>query len=477
MKKIFAISILAAAAAMMISCDKNELQQSFAGSSDSFYGSIDNVMTKTTLTADDKINWEAGDEIDINGTTFVATPDASNAAKAVFDKKSGSDPALVSGKYNAYYPASLVVDGVPTLPAVQTYSATSIAGVNPMYAQSADQNLSFKNICGLLEISLKGNKTITSIEVSSDNLGMSGAFTVDADNNAVVTGDAPVVLDCGSGVKLKAGSAAKFYIAIPAGTYENLTIFVTTADDYYAAVTAEEAVVKRNTIYAVAPSLEFISGAYLAFVGDYAYPMYPYDFDAEEFDTSETQVGYMEVYAEEVNKSFAIFFPEATPEYEGEYYDYFIANFDSRSKSMVLTNGAFSEQGAIWGFTGLDGYYQMSAYFEYLSDYKNTITSLTFTSDEDGNLTLSTSPASTDEEGDIVGFIPSIYAEDGTDSGYVYNYFAILSDTFYNFNNLTTSEAKAALKFIASHQPIVNRDFTLKTPKSIERGTGAYLMK
>lgn len=474
MKKIFAISILAAAAAMMISCDKNELQQSFAGSSDSFYGSIDNVMTKTTLTADDKINWEAGDEIDINGTTFVATPDASNAAKAVFDKKSGSDPALVSGKYNAYYPASLVVDGVPTLPAVQTYSATSIAGVNPMYAQSADQNLSFKNICGLLEISLKGNKTITNIKVVSDNLGLSGAFTLDENNNAVVSGDAGVVLDCG-GVKLSARNATKFYIAVPAGEYENLTIYFYTSDDYIAYVNAEKASVKRNVIYAISPSLEYISLDYLAYIGDYAYPMYPYNFSARKFETDEIQIGYMEVYPNEYNKSYYLVFPEATPEWEGEYNDYFVASYASRDKTMTLKNNTPSEFGPNWIVDDLSCYIGMQ--FNYLSDDATAIADVVFTSDEDYNLAFSTTPASTEED-DIVFLCDEIFSEDGEDTGKCGgSLFAILSDTFYNFENLTGGDAEAAVKFITSHKPIVNKDFTLKTPKSIERGTGAYLMK
>lgn len=479
MRKISVVSILAAAAAMMISCDKSELQQSMP-STMTFTGSIDNVATKTTLTEADKLNWEAGDEIDINGTVFVATPDASDASKATFAKKAGADPELVSGKYDAFYPASLMVEGVPTLPLVQTYSANSLAAVNPMYAQSEDNALSFKNICGLLEISLKGTKTVSAIRVYSDNLGMSGAFTLDGDFNAVVEGTDEVYLDCGNGVKLSSRNATKFYVAIPAGTYENLGIVVYSADDCVAVVSTEEAVVKRNVIYAVAPTLEFISLDYLAFVGDYAYAAIDY------FDDYAETTGYMEVYPLEYNKTFALFFPEATPEYEGEYYDYFLATYDSRSKTMVLANDTISEEGAIWGFNGIDGYCEMSMHFGYWFDEDNTpLTSLSFSVDEDYNLTYAGSAESTDEEGDYVYFEAEILSEEGKSTGYATSILIVGSELLYNIENLGPVEEKPQSRDlaakIASRKPMSGKGLGLqasrKASMSIEKGTGAYLMQ
>lgn len=469
MKKIITVSILAAAAAIMISCDKSELQQSLPSSSRSFVGSIDNVTTKTVLTEADKLNWEAGDEISINGVTFSAVPDAENPAKAVFENQGSADPQLESGKYNAYYPASLLVDGVPTLPLVQTYSENSLAGVNPMFAQSEDNTLSFKNICGLIEISLTGSKTIAAIEVSSDNLGMSGAFTINDNFDAVVDGTDGVLLDCGDGVKLSTRNATKFYIAVPAGTYENLSIFVYTTDNYIGFINAEQAVVKRNVIYAVAPSIEFISLDYLAFVGNYAYPAIDY------FDDYADAVGEMQVYPYEYNKSFALFFPGATPEYEGETYDYFIASYDSRTKTMSLPNFVQSEEGAVWSFQGIKGDCMMSMDFGYWFDEKTVPESLDFVSDKDYNLTVSCSSPSLEED-DYIYLEATILDSKGGETGYATAILIVADDTFYNLDNLEMSE-KPQLARKAAVKPVANKDFTLRKTKEPVKGTGAYLMK
>lgn len=471
MKKIIAISILAAAAAMMISCDKTEFQQSVAGSSElTFTAGIDNVETKTAIVSYSKLNWEANDEISINGVTFTGTPDASDASKAKFAKKSAedSDPQRESGKYNAYYPASLLVDGVPTLPAVQKYNGASVAGVNPMYAQSDNESLSFKNICGLLEICIKGKKTVKSIQVFADNLGMSGPFTLDSDFNAVVSGDEGVTLDCGSGVKLTT-RATKFYVALPAGTYENLTILATASDNNIAVVSTPKAEVKRNNIYIVSTDFEFMSPDYLAFIGDYAFPALDY---FEDFDET---VGVMEVYPLEVNKSFAVFFPGLTPNDEdGDVLDYFEASFSSATKTMSFTNETDSSEGAIWDFIGIDGLCKMNLFFGYWYDEDTYIKTMKFKVDSDSNLTMSTTPASSESD-DLVFLDPCIVTEDGEDTGYSTGCLLLYDDTFYNIANLETKAM--AKKMARASQVAPNRDFTLKKTRDIKKGTGAYVMR
>ena len=77
---------------------------------------------------------------------------------------------------------------------------------------------------------------------------MSGSFFIDDSYNAIVSGWKGVRLDCGEGVSLTA-EGMKFYMAVPANTYNNLTINVLTIDGKYFEKKAKSADVTRNTIY------------------------------------------------------------------------------------------------------------------------------------------------------------------------------------------------------------------------------------
>ena len=255
MKK-YLISILGCAA-ILAGCAKDNIQEvnnPVAGGKQ-FSATIE--RTKTVLSDEDKVFWEAADEISIGGVIFVAEVDASDPSKAVFTKKNESDPdpEKVDGKYIACYPASL---GECVLPSSQTYKeGKGLSGINPMYAESADYSLSFSNVCALLEINLTGTGNVTSVKVSDAAKGLSGAFTV-VDNTAVLTSEAlaaavGVALDCGAGVALSE-DAKPFYVAVPAGEYEALTIrayndegkeFVTKLKS------GVKAVIERNTIYPI----------------------------------------------------------------------------------------------------------------------------------------------------------------------------------------------------------------------------------
>ena len=76
------------------------------------------ALTRTTLDGV-RVQWESGDELDILSgagvVTYVATPLATDARKAVFTKKNPSDPeptplpeAYGIGKYAALYPSGIV---------------------------------------------------------------------------------------------------------------------------------------------------------------------------------------------------------------------------------------------------------------------------------------------------------------------------------------------------------------------------------
>lgn len=234
---------------------------------------------KTILTSEDKLNWEAGDFISVNGILFAPEIDGTDPSKAVFSKADAKDPdpEAIDGKFYAYYPASIWAGGSeqPVLPAVQNYGGASVAGVNPMYAVADGAGrFEFKNICGLLEIRLTGKGAVSSITVGDEGSGMSGKFTVDENGNAVICDEAKAAgttatLSCAQPVALS-GTIQKFYVAVPSGEYNALSIKVYDADGKLFAPklkTGTTASIARNTIYPITLAAEFkaddvLSGIY-----------------------------------------------------------------------------------------------------------------------------------------------------------------------------------------------------------------------
>lgn len=252
MRKI-SIFLFALATAMLSGCSKDN--ESNNQDVLTFVASIDDVSFKTTLVGGTKVCWKAGDEISINGIVFTAALDASDATKAVFTKKNVSDPNPAS-PFEACYPATLNTGTGYILPAAQAYAAGGdLAGVSPMYASGTATSLSFKNVCALFAVTAKGKDKITCIEVSDGNKGMSGSCTIE-DNTAVVSGNAPVKLDCGEGVSLT-GDGVVFYIAVPAGEYASLKVKFTDDKGSVCEIPAKKTItVNRNTVYpfTLAPS-------------------------------------------------------------------------------------------------------------------------------------------------------------------------------------------------------------------------------
>lgn len=238
------ITILFAAVALSFlpaGC-RQEIERPESQASVTFEAEI-GVLTRTTLDGV-CILWEAGDELDIlSGSgvvTYVATPDASDARKATFSKKNPSDPEPIPlpedygiGRYAALYPSGLVslAGGVPqiTVPATQQYhSQGSLKGMNVMFAATDSQTFSFQNALGLLELTIKGDKTLKSISVRTKETPISGL--VDPVTLLPSTYNS-VTLDCGSGVALTA-EGTRFYIGIPAVTVPlgELTVTATASD-------------------------------------------------------------------------------------------------------------------------------------------------------------------------------------------------------------------------------------------------------
>lgn len=255
MKKNIIIAAIAAASTLLLcaSCQKQELVEQNNGinaSGKTFTATIEQGLTKTTITSEYKVNWVEGDQIGINGSIFSATPDASDATKASLTKVSGSDPIGEYG-YTAVYPASIMVETQATLPATQTYAAGKFNA--PMCAMSETESLEFKNFCGVLCFALKGTDKVKSIAVTA-NEQLCGPFEFTTAPAFAFTGGEgkTVTLDCGEGVQLDASTATNFYVYLPPkDSYTaGMKIVVTSTEGKTFEKTTTTAVkIERNNLY------------------------------------------------------------------------------------------------------------------------------------------------------------------------------------------------------------------------------------
>lgn len=206
----------------------------------------DDASTRTTLSGDDQsgydILWSEGDEIrfyffngsDCEYRTYTLT----EGAGTKYGKFTG--PAVpTSITYNAYagYGDNLVTRPKSTLNVEdQHYSEGTNASFSPMMAKIAIENgnatlSDFKNIGGLLRLSLKGSGTVKEIKLTTDQ-NIAGFITIDEDGAAVMDNEILfnpnrnyTTLNCGAGVELSS-TEKPFFISLPKGNYTGVKIEV-----------------------------------------------------------------------------------------------------------------------------------------------------------------------------------------------------------------------------------------------------------
>ena len=178
------------------------------------------------------LNWVEGDQIVVYGTEgnglYRATPQTP-ATVAVFNNVSGT---VGNAPFRAYYPSTLTTDGVHvTLPAVQTTPDGSLTGF-PMYAQSNDDQLAFKNLCGALKLHLtKADVSVSSIEVTA-NTNINGQYLLRYTGVPVIyyesDGSNSTMLQCETPQSIANGK--DFYIYMPHGNYTDVEFTITATD-------------------------------------------------------------------------------------------------------------------------------------------------------------------------------------------------------------------------------------------------------
>ncbi len=216
--------------------EKMELPEKTSGEL-TFEASLEDMpFTKTSLAPGNDtrpVNWIAGDQACIGGITSAAIPVEGDATRAIF---MASGALRENGVYKAWYPASVYNGGTPALPATQNWVDGRIDNL-PMYAQSSNLKLPFKNLCSVLSLQFTGPETVTigSVVLKTETSGqyLSGPFTVnwnDGNPQITMTGGAgssqQVTLNLGSGIQMTPGTPVELLIALPPAAYaKNKLVF------------------------------------------------------------------------------------------------------------------------------------------------------------------------------------------------------------------------------------------------------------
>ena len=195
--------------------------------------SLEQGITKTSLGDNLDVIWKTGDKIIVyndatpNGKVFTLDDDSDGKKQGTF-----SGPKLSgSGPYYAVYPAeiagtlsgnSVSIDVNPIQNVAK--SGTFGAGANISAAISADiTEFFFKNVCGLLAITLQGAQSVEQIRLTADGdelLSGSGCLTLSPTEVPILeltSGSRSVTLNM-SGSNALSPEGTTFYIVVPAGS-------------------------------------------------------------------------------------------------------------------------------------------------------------------------------------------------------------------------------------------------------------------
>ena len=246
------LSLLALSSLFILtSCQKEQM-----GNGTQFRATMEGCTAKDGKTAlnGNSLNWVEGDQIVVYGDVgcglYTATPQTP-ATVAVFDNVNGETG---NAPFRAYYPSTLTTDGVNiTLPATQTYVEGSMNEF-PMYTESANNQLSFRNLCGVLKLHLtKANTNISAITITT-NTEANGTYSIDYNNGDPVltlvgNGTNATTLECATAQTITNGK--DFYIYLPATVDSVKSIMLTTDNGMTCTKTVKASShigIDRNTI-------------------------------------------------------------------------------------------------------------------------------------------------------------------------------------------------------------------------------------
>ncbi|MBQ0150056.1 MAG: hypothetical protein KBT08_05500 [Bacteroidales bacterium] len=235
MRKIYCLVSAAAIALGLASCNKEPVET--ADRQITIVANTESgVDTKTALSGDDQtgyqVLWSEGDRIilDIDGSYPFDINGGVGTTRGTFvgNLPFGSSSAGINCR--AYY----ATDG-SYLDSKSYYKPGNVISSAPMVATVSVKNgfvseANFKNLCGLLRLTLKGNGTIKKIRLIDDAPLYGDIDRIASDGAAVLKSaglsEYALTHDCGAGVDLSA-DGTNFYIPMPQGNYDGIKIEIT----------------------------------------------------------------------------------------------------------------------------------------------------------------------------------------------------------------------------------------------------------
>jgi hypothetical protein len=203
--------------------------------------------------------WKAGDRFLVVGSDL--TPHrcwtANDSTDMAYFKYDTVPAAPVSGPYTAFFPTEVYLSPTQIILPPSYQSATGTLTNAPMYASSNDSNLTFYNLCGVVCLNILGEeaKMLQYIILNADKR-IHGVFDlVENPDNPYCpqlsynnSGSTSTILTLTN----PAQGDGYFYIPIPAGTYNSLSIYLTTYENSYANATLGDGspiTISQNAIF------------------------------------------------------------------------------------------------------------------------------------------------------------------------------------------------------------------------------------
>ena len=240
MKHIRLLTLLAVVAMLMTSCQQFE-EGNLLVKSRARFAAYTEEASRTTMGDNYSVVWSERDTIVMFGVTDTELYDlgtytlveGAGTTNGVFEGELNREYA----NYYAFYPVSmfktaylsgkfkikLPYDGIFT-------ERNFVDGANPMIAcGDKDSGLQFRNICGILELKIKGDGTISGIVISDSSSvrAVAGEFDVDAVTAEIVSctnGSTSLSAELATPIELSNTEARSIYVILPPGEYKSLRI-------------------------------------------------------------------------------------------------------------------------------------------------------------------------------------------------------------------------------------------------------------
>ena len=221
--------------------------------------------SRTTLIDNNggKIEWSEGDAIgaiSVDGTITKCVASAVSGSSASFSVPTDTVYAFYPYSANSTFSkdTGLLSHSLVSSVALDGSNRVFNNNENVMCAHLLDNNLAFKNLCGFIEIKLKGTQTVKHLALRNDSNvydALSGVGTIDfsdADEPKFSPGTDHGTtfnhLYATCSVTLSNSESKSFYFIVPPRTYNNLAICVQTERGSYSVTTKSAITINRSMI-------------------------------------------------------------------------------------------------------------------------------------------------------------------------------------------------------------------------------------